>query len=90
MSSADVCTVARESKGEDSLTSPQTHPVGGSSNKEESFDTPAGECLDQGGYFLKLLLFQGLPLILTVYSWNQMDPLELIWFHVYTVRVTNL
>merc|ERR1712208_97039 len=29
----------------------------------------------------------GLPLTLTV---NQMDPLGFIWFHLYTVRVTDL
>ena len=30
--------------------------------------------------------FQGLPLTLIVYKWNQMDPSGSIWFHLYTVR----
>ena len=29
----------------------------------------------------------GLPLTLTVYKWNQMDPNGSIWFHLYAVRV---
>ena len=28
-----------------------------------------------------------LPLTLTVYKWNRMEPLWSIWFHLYTVKI---
>ena len=40
--------------------------------------------------FLNMFTYQGLPLSLTVYRWNQMNPLESIWFHLYTVKVTDM
>ena len=40
-------------------------------------------------WFSTVLHFS-LPLTLTVYKWNQMDPaLGSIWFHLYTVRVAD-
>ena len=37
----------------------------------------------------QMCTFLGLPLTVTAYKWNQMDPVGFIWFHLYAVRVNR-